>query len=66
MKVGINGILTSDPGWTHSTRQMLSRLTFIQMWIKVYNSLDSRCSIGPIYAAISVSEVEGIEVGGRI
>lgn len=36
------------------------------MWIKVYNSLDSRCSIGTMYGAISVSEVEGIEVGGRI
>ena len=45
---------------------MLSGLTFIQMWIKVYNSLDSRCSIGTMYATISVSEVEGIEVGGRI
>ena len=45
---------------------MLSRLTFIQMWIKVYNSLDSRCSIGTMYGAIFVSEVEGIEVGGRI
>ena len=45
---------------------MLSRLTFIQMWINVHNSLDSRCSIDTMYAAISVSEVEGIEVGGRI
>ena len=33
---------------------------------QLHNSLDSRCSIDTMYAAISVSEVEGIEVGGRI
>ena len=62
-KVGIDGVLISDPDWTLSHQAFQYLAVF---YTNAMNRLDPRRSIGTISTAISASEVEGIEVGRRV